>query len=270
LVLAIASGCDVTAVHVDHGLRSGSHREAEVVERMATKFGAAFERRRVTVEPGPNLEGRARSARYDALPDGVLTGHTADDQAETVLMFLMRGTGPEGLAGIDPLSRPILGLRRSETVALCEVLAIDVVNDPTNLDPRFTRNRVRAELLPLMNDIARRDVAPLIARTAALQREALGALEAEAARLDPTDAKALALAEPALASLAIRRWWRDQTDLDHAPDRGAMDRIMAVARGSATSTDVVAGWRVARTANRLRLQAPPDDRSAFSGPDEVR
>ena len=99
---------------------------------------------RVVVAPGPNLEARARSARHGALPAGALTGHTADDRAETVLLNLLRGAGPTGMRGVarDP-RRPLLALRRHETQALCEALGLQVVVDPSNHDPAFRRNRVR-------------------------------------------------------------------------------------------------------------------------------
>ena len=151
LVLAVEAGCDATAVHVDHGLRRGSAAEADVVAEVAARHGAAFETIRVEVGDGPNLEARARRARYAALPDDVLTGHTADDQAETVLLNLLRGSGLDGLAGYDPARRPLRLLRRRETHKLCADLGIQPVHDPSNDDPRFRRNRVRHELLPLLD-----------------------------------------------------------------------------------------------------------------------
>src|SRR6478672_3314721 len=154
LVLAVAAGCRVTAVHVDHGLREGSAAEADVVAAASARFGAAFQATRVELEPGPNLEARARAARYAALPPDVLTGHTADDQAETVLINLLRGAALDGLSGMRRTPRrPLLALRRSEPRALCDAVDLVPVDDPSNADPRFVRNRVRHELLPLLTDI---------------------------------------------------------------------------------------------------------------------
>src|SRR5690606_34240525 len=116
LVLAVDAGCRVTAVHVDHGLRSGSAAEAEVVAAAARRFGADFRAEAVSVAPGPNLEARARAARYGVLPPDVLTGHTADDQAEAVLLHLLRGAGLAGLSTMAARTdRPLLGLRRADT-----------------------------------------------------------------------------------------------------------------------------------------------------------
>ena len=105
LVLARAANLNVTAWHVDHGLRENSHTEAELVAHLATQFGAQIESRTVTVDQGPNTEARAREARYGALPQGVMTGHTADDQAETILINLLRGSGTRGLAGMQPTAQ---------------------------------------------------------------------------------------------------------------------------------------------------------------------
>ena len=99
MVLACAAGCDVTAMHVDHGLRAHSESEADAVASAAERFGARFEAHHVAVSPGPNVEARARSARYRVLPPDVLTGHTADDQAETVLLNLVAGRGSRRAAG---------------------------------------------------------------------------------------------------------------------------------------------------------------------------
>jgi tRNA(Ile)-lysidine synthase len=248
LVLAVEAGCHVTAVHVDHGLRAGSAEEADVVRDAAARYGARFRAEKVDVPPGPNLEARARAARYAVLPPDVLTGHTADDQAETVLLNLLRGAGLDGLAGMRPEGHPILALRRAETDALCTAEGLTPVVDPSNADPAHRRNRVRHELIPLLNDIAQRDVVPVLARQAALLRDEADALDAAA--LDPTDAAALTAAPPALARRSIRRW----LTTDHPPDAATVERVLAVAQGEANATDAGGNRRVARTNKVLRLE----------------
>ena len=136
LALAVDAGVHVTAVHVDHGLRAGSAEEADVVRDAARSLGAAFRAERVAITPGPNLEARARAARRAALPPEAMTGHTADDQAETIILNLVRGAGLDGLGGMRPgPTKPILALRRSETRAVCDERGFTVVHDPSNDDP---------------------------------------------------------------------------------------------------------------------------------------
>jgi len=256
LALAVEAGCQATAIHVDHGLRPGSNAEAGVVQAAAERLGAAFRGVRVAVAPGPNLEARARAARYAALPPDVLTGHTADDQAETVLLNLLRGAGLDGLAGMDPRRRPVRRLRRRETRALCDSLGLKPVVDPTNRDSAFRRNRVRHELLPLLDDIAERDVVPILGRQTDLARDDVALLDELAAALDPCDARVLAAAPAPLARRAVRRWLRTGGPgggEQHPPDGATVDRVLAVARGEVVACEVPGGWRVARSRGRLRL-----------------
>jgi tRNA(Ile)-lysidine synthase len=252
LVLAVEAGCDVTAVHVDHGLRPGSAAEADVVAGVAERWGAGWSSVRVELEDGPDLEARARRARTAALPAGTLTGHTADDQAETVLLNLLRGAGLDGLSGFDPATRPLRALRRRETHKLCADLGIHPVHDPSNDDPRFRRNRVRHELLPLLDAIAERDVAGVLARQADHLRADAELLDELAEALDPTDARAIAGAPEPLAARALRRWLRAGPE-HHPPDAATVARVLAVARGQATGCDVGGGRSVRRTGQRLRL-----------------
>ena len=259
LVLAVEAGCAVTAIHVDHGLRPGSRAEADRVAAVARQLDAAFRSERVVVPAGPNLEARARRARYAALPPDVLTGHTSDDQAETVLLNLVRGAGLDGLAGMDPARRPLRHLRRDETRRLCAALDLDVVADPTNDDPAFRRNRVRRDLVPLLDAIAEREVVPVIARQAELIRADVALLDELAAAIDPQDARALAGAPTPLARRAVRRWLRRAGSggaEQHPPDAASTDRVLAVARGDAVACELAGGWRVARSGGRLRLVAP--------------
>jgi len=258
LVLAVAAGCEVTAVHVDHGLRPGSGAEAGVVAAAARAVGAGFRAERVEVADGPDLEARARAARRAVLPPGHATGHTADDRAETVVLALLRGTGLDGLAPLAPgPEHPIVRLRRREAAEVCAAAGLEPVRDPSNDDPRFRRNRVRHEVLPLLADVAGRDVVPLLCRLADLAGDEAALLDALAAGAvpDPADARAVAAAPVPLARRALRGWLRGATDDEaHPPDLAAVERVLAVARGEAAGADVVGGLHVARRGGRLRLE----------------
>jgi tRNA(Ile)-lysidine synthase len=251
VALATHHGLRVTAHHVDHGLRAESGDEADAAAAIAKRLGAGFVLHQVSVAPGANLEARARSARLSTIPADALTGHTADDQAETVLLRLLRGSGGDGLAGIQPGPRhPILAIRRAETEALCAELGIVPVRDASNASAAMWRNRVRHELLPLATDIAGRDLVPILVRSAALLRDESHLLDDLSAALDPTDAVAIGAAPAALARRAIRRWL--VTD-GYPPDAASIERVLAVARGQAVACELSDGRRVDRRHQRLRL-----------------
>jgi tRNA(Ile)-lysidine synthase len=253
MVLACAANLNVTAWHVDHGLRENSHAEAALVAQLASQLGAQFESRTVSVEQGTNTEARAREARYAVLPSGVMTGHTADDQAETILINLLRGSGTRGLAGMQPTAqRPLLHIRRRETQALCNALGIEVFNDPSNSDERFQRNRIRHEVLPLMETLAKRDLVPVLTRQADLLRDDDDLLNELAGALDPTDALALASAPLALARRAIRAWLTNPL----VPDSATVERVLEVARGNTLACDIGLGRQVRRSQQQLRITKP--------------
>lgn len=252
LVLAAAHCPDVTAWHVDHGLREGSSDEAQIVYDIAIALGAKFESRTVVVETGSNLEARAREARFAMLPTDVSTGHTADDQAETVLVNLLRGAGMRGMSGMqNGPSHPILQLRRSDTVALCEALGISAFHDPSNDDDRFQRNRIRHEVLPLLQSISQRDVISVISRQAELLRDDDALLDELASALDPTDAKAISAAPQALARRALRMWLAHP----YPPDLATVERVLCVARGETPGCDIGGGRQVKRSQQRLKIIA---------------
>jgi tRNA(Ile)-lysidine synthase len=241
----------VTAVHVDHGLRPGSDAGAEHVARLAERLGADFRLVQVAVGAGANLEARARSARLKALGPGAMTGHTADDQAETVLLRLLRGSGLDGLAAMRPgPTKPLLALRRRDTRALCIDLGLDVLVDPSNGDPAFTRNRVRAEVLPLLDDVGDRDAGALLARAAALLGDDARFLDDLALEVDPTSVAALRSAPLPLARRAVRRWLAVD---GYPPDLAAVDRVLAVARGEALAAEVGGLRRVRRSKGALHV-----------------
>lgn len=257
VVLAQAAGCIVEAVHVHHGLRPSADGDADIAVSTARHLDIPIRVVRVEIGDGPNLEARARDARRAALGRDAMTGHTADDQAETLLLALLRGSGAAGLSAIGPGWRhPILRLRAAETRALCATLGLAVAADPTNDDPRFRRNRVRHDLMPLLDEIAARDVALLLNRSADLLRADDAFLEELAAAVDPTDAVALTAAPSVLAARAIRQWL---TTDGYPPDAAAIARVMSVAQGSSAACEVTGALRVERHGNHMVLcsTAPP-------------
>ncbi|XYH96100.1 tRNA lysidine(34) synthetase TilS [Sorangium sp. So ce1128] len=175
-------GHEVVAHGVDHGLRAAAAAELSMARDLAERLGVPFSTTRVDVAPGANLQARARAARFAALAAAsaahgaraIATGHTADDRAETLLLRLLRGAGPRGLAVLPPraplsrdlsgeapgaaaqieLIRPLLLARRADVLAHLDRHRLVFAEDPSNADPRFTRVRVRRELLPLLEDLS--------------------------------------------------------------------------------------------------------------------
>lgn len=174
------AGWHILGATVDHGLQDGSAAHAtRVVEQMAALGADETLSARVSVEGGGlGPEAAARQARYAVLEEvaerfgaaAVLLGHTRDDQAETVLLGLSRGSGGRSLAGMrrafDHYRRPLLDVGRADTVTACQVEGIDFWEDPHNADPRFTRSRVRSRVLPVLEEELGPGVTAALARTA--------------------------------------------------------------------------------------------------------
>jgi tRNA(Ile)-lysidine synthase len=190
--LALPLGVTLHVAHVDHQLRAESGRDASFVRDLAARLGLPVEVVTVDVGPRGSLEEAARDARYAALERvatevgaaRIAVGHTANDQAETVLMRLLQGAGPRGLAGIPPVRgrivRPLLDCRRAAIVAALEAAGETWLDDPSNVDRRFVRNRIRHDVLPVL-EAASDDVVDALCRTARLSRETVDALERAAA-----------------------------------------------------------------------------------------
>jgi len=236
----------VSVVHLDHGLRAASRKDAKWVSQLARELG--FEAiightkvRELAREEGDNLEQSARRARYEfflrtAKKKGarfVLTAHTMDDQAETVLLRLMRGSASIGLSGMESLrplekgskiqlARPLLWARRSDTEGYCRAQKREFLVDEMNSDDRFARVKVRKQLLPLMQSFNNR-IVDALSRTATLLREDSAVLFSSASDLlrlasenlapEKSETKPPALnvsllvsAPPALRRRALRQW----------------------------------------------------------------
>jgi tRNA(Ile)-lysidine synthase len=211
-----------TALIVDHGLQADSAAVAETARAQAVTLGCvAAQVIPVHVGSDGGPEAAARAARYAALDahrEGrVLLAHTLDDQAETVLLGLGRGSGVRSIAGMrphdPPWCRPLLGVRRAATHAACRELGLAVWHDPHNTDRRFTRARLRLEVLPLLEDVLGGGVAEALARTATALREDSELIDGLAERALPeagTNAglKARALAElPGPVRRRVIRGW---------------------------------------------------------------
>lgn len=196
MALAAAAAAErpggIRAAIVDHGLQDGSAQRSAALAALLTERGVPAAVHPVAVAGPGGVEAAARRARYAALaaarPDpasAVLLGHTLDDQAETVLLGLGRGSGIRSISGMrawdPPWARPLLGLRRAVTRAACAALGVPVWDDPHNTDPRFTRVRLRQEVLPLLEDVLAGGVAEALARTGAQLRDDAAALDGWAA-----------------------------------------------------------------------------------------
>src|ERR1700691_1482711 len=212
-----------TALIVDHGLQAGSAAVAAAAQRQAHDLGCVDAQVlcvQVSTDGGP--ENAARNARYGALEAArldrpVLLAHTLDDQAETVLLGLGRGSGARSIAGMRPYAppwcRPLLGVRRDVTHAVCAELGLSAWHDPHNTDRRFARTRLRHQVLPLLEDVLGGGVAEALARTATALREDTELIATFAAQALPHVVAESGLQTDALAALpdpvrrrVIRGW----------------------------------------------------------------
>jgi tRNA(Ile)-lysidine synthase len=315
IVVAVSGGADSTALllaieelkthhqlytgvcvaHLDHRLRKSSSKDAKWVADLAARLGfrSVIGRAKVlddAAETNDNLEQAARNARYAFLErtakrvsaNYVLTGHTMDDQAETVLMRLMRGSASLGLGGMEavrPLAknsamklvRPLLWARRTETEAYCRVRKTGFVSDEMNDDLSFARVRVRKHLVPLMESFnnriveaisrtatqLREDGAVLVSDSDALLQRAAVSTEGGETNSPALDVKVLAGAPSALRRRALRQWLSNARG---GTRRLEMVHLLAVEKlleGNAGGrvAELPQGGRVKRKRNRLVFES---------------
>jgi tRNA(Ile)-lysidine synthase len=264
----------LAAAHLDHGMRPDSRDDASWVAGLCRAWDLPLAHRRA--DPPPRGEASARRARYDFLegvsPDGSLiaTAHHADDQAETVLFRLIRGTGMRGLQGIRPhrgrIVRPLLPFPRVDLEAYARAVGLTAREDPTNREPRFARNRLRLAVLPELERIqpgATRAMAALAHQARQEERAWRATLERlrEEVVLE-ADASGVTLARsalrsyhPALQARVLRDWLRRYGSTPgRAGTQAALEFISSGPSGG--SLDLAGGVRLHRDFDRVRLEAP--------------
>lgn len=270
--VAVAKGRQVRVVHVDHG-QPASGAMAEAARDVAESLGIARDEVTVDLGSGGFTEGRARDARYAALeeaakPDEVLmSGHTADDQAETVLGHLLRGAGTSGLAGIPQRRgrwcRPLLSVTRAEARTLADELGLPYRDDPANLDRSHRRNRIRNDLLPRLEAEYNPALREGLRRTAQLLRDDDAELERRAADVPlRQEAGTILIPAPLLATLprsvasrAARRGLR-QARGPHAGLADEVDAVVALAATSSGSVSLGDGLQATREGPWVALHGP--------------
>lgn len=300
LVVALSGGADsatlawlvkeagriVRAVHVDHGL-PGSPLMRKAAQAIAGRVGIPLQVVEVRVPSGASPEALARSVRYQALAEAVgegetlLTAHTADDNLETVLINLIRGTGTRGLAGIPRRGlagahRPLLGVDRDTTREIAALAGLPFADDPMNLDPNLARNHIRTRVVPQLR-VLNADLVETVARGSALvaaDADLVDGLEAAVTVRETPDGLVVAVAELAavpepLAGRVIRRMLGD---LGAPQTAETVARVLSVARGAAAAAQAGGGVTATRRGALLHLarEAAPADEEVELKPGETR
>jgi len=274
------------AAHLDHGMRPGSADDARWVAGLCRAWQVPLISRRLSEAPGD--EASARAARYGFLSraseeseaDAILTAHHADDQAETVLFRVVRGTGLRGLGGIAPargrLHRPLLSRTRRELEAYARRNRLSWRRDPTNRSMAHARNRIRHEVIPVLETVLGRDVRPSLARLARNARRA----EEESAALEAVAFREVLRGGPGRMEWPVdvvsrwpvalrRRLLRRAAERlggypSEAATAGAVDAMGALTPGQ--GVDLGGGLRLERRAGTWTLRAPEDAEVAIGSP----
>jgi tRNA(Ile)-lysidine synthase len=272
----------LAAAHVDHRLRADSAADGAFCAELCRELEVPLERAEVTVEPG-NVQAQARRARYAALrraaaragANRIATGHTLSDQAETVLLRLLRGSGARGLSAIPPRRgayvRPLLDRTRSEVLAFLADRRIGFRVDPTNASPRYLRNRVRAEVLPILREL-NPSVEYALARAADLLRDDDRALDRLARKAVPhgecrlaIDSLRLPRAPLAIQRRMVRRLWRQAAGTGEALGACHVEAVLQLARRGAAGPVALPRGLEARCAGGALELGPRVQQAACGG-----
>ncbi len=261
LLLALDAGLRARVHHVDHHVRAASAEDARFVTEVCARYDVACVVHDARVAGGANFEAMARAQRRALLPEGVLTGHTMDDLAETVVLNMLRGAGLQGLSPmVEDSSKPLRRVRRRDLHYYVLEAGLAARYDETNDSPDHRRNRVRHELLPLMNDVAARDVVPILARQARLiheDRRWLDELSRDdvARPLDAVDCRELATWPVARLTRWLRAHLATHTPQGetYAPSAKEMARALRVVRGEVVACELSGARRLSRRGQRLTL-----------------
>ncbi|HMS24259.1 MAG TPA: tRNA lysidine(34) synthetase TilS [Acidimicrobiia bacterium] len=250
---------DCALAYIEHGLNPASTECERLVKNLAEKLDIPFYCTYLDLSDKAvqsNLEAHAREARYEALEDLrlahgydlVATAHHQDDVAETFLINLARGSG-SGAASLsarrDALARPLMHWRKLDLMAFISEVGLEYWEDPMNKDVRFVRNRMRNELIPLLNEIAGRDVVPLIGRMARHSQADNEYLQKAASALWPGDVastRALSELDPAMRAHALRAWITG-----YPPSENEMERIIDVVEHRRKSVQISGNRTIWRT-----------------------
>ena len=256
----------VIGVTVDHQLQLGSSEQASIVVKQLQELGITESIvKKVDVVMHDGLEASARRARYAAFEeitaDAIFLGHTKDDQAETVLLGLARGSGGRSLSGMAAQTgkyiRPLLAISRKETIAACQELKVKPWTDPHNFDNSFLRVRVREKVIPLMEDELGPGIVDALVRTANLLRDDSDALDAQAREFWNKD-QSLAVDEleqlpravrTRVLRIAIREFGGEPLSMDQV---AAVEALVTNWKGQG-EVSVPGGVKVSRISGRLSL-----------------
>lgn len=240
-------GRQVTALHVDHGL-AHSERLKKAAEDIADALRIEMKTVRVEVPDGPSPEGQARTVRYEALREqsgSVLTAHTMNDVVETMLINMIRGTGPDGITGVPRhrppnIYRPILGVTRSQTREIASLAGLDFVDDPSNQDRSILRNHVRLDLLPVFESANPRFVESMAATARLLRadREMLEDLSRPHLQREGAPVGVLTALPRPVADRVVRGL---MTRAGVEPDAGSMERVWSVITGETARQELKGG-----------------------------